>query len=119
MKDVNLVKAIHKARSILELGEGYTEESWKRAMDFLSKMAVAFYDLEPGRTFFPPAINPGPQGRINLYWSLQKFELLLNFPASPNQFPSCRGTDSLGVKIERELDDPEDYVAMARWMRYA
>jgi hypothetical protein len=75
MKDVNLVKAIHKARSILELGEGYTEEPWKRAMDFLSKMAVAFYDLEPGRTFFPPAINPGPQRRINLYWSLQKFEV--------------------------------------------
>jgi len=126
MKDVNLEKAIYDSRSILELGNnrdseggrGYAEETWNRATEFLWKMAEAF-DQEEGRTFFPPAINPGPDGSIDLHWKMLKFELSVNFPASPAQFPTCRGTDSYGVKIERELDDPEDYVAMARWMKHA
>jgi len=127
MKDVNLEKAIHKSRSVLELGDnwdgegscGYAEETWKRATEFLWKMAEVFYDQERGHTFFPPAINPGPQGSIDLHWDLPKFKLSMNFPASPAHFPSCRGTDSHGLEIKRELDDPEDYVAMARWMRHA
>lgn len=116
MKDVHLERAIEN--SIPKPGSGYTEETWKRATEFLWKMAE-FYDQEGGRTFFPPAINLGPQGSIDLHWDLQKFELSLNFPASPAQFPSCRGSDSYGVKIERELNDPKDYLAMARWMRHA
>lgn len=119
MKDVNLENTIDKSRSILESGEGYTVETWKRATEFLWKMAEVFYDREGGHIFYPPAIKPGPQGSIDLHWELQKFELLITFPASPAQFPSCYGTDSLGVPIKRELDDPEDYVAMARWVRYA
>jgi hypothetical protein len=127
MRDVNLKNAIDKSRSILELGDdwdgkgscGYAEETWKRATEFLWKMAEVFYDQEGGHTFFPPAINPGPDGSIDLHWKLQKFELLMNFPASPTQFPSCYGTDSYGVEIKRELNDPKDYVAMARWVRYA
>jgi hypothetical protein len=113
----NLERAIDKSRSILELGDnGIAEETWKRATEFLWRMAEAFYD-HGGHTFFPPKINPGPHGSIDFHWELQKFELSMNFPAV--QFPSCHGTDSHGVVINRELDDPEDYVMMGRWMRYA
>jgi hypothetical protein len=117
MKDVHLERAIEN--SMPKPGSGYTEETWKRATDFLWKTAEVFYDQLGGRTFFPPAINLGPYGSINLHWDQQKFELLLSFPASPSQFPSCRGTDSYGVPIKRELKDPKDYVAMAKWMRHA
>ncbi len=127
MKDINLENAIYKSRSILELGDnwdgegscGYAEETWKRATEFLWKMAEAFYDREGGSVFYPPAIQPGPHGSIDLHWKLRKFELLINFPASPAQFPSCYGTDSLGVEFKRKLKDPEDYVMMAHWARHA
>ena len=117
MKDVHLERAIEN--SMPKPGSGYTEETWKRAMEFLWKMAEVFYDRLGGRNFFPPAINPGPNGSIDLHWNQQKFELLLNFPASPVQFPSCHGADSYGVKHDRELNHPKDHVAMARWVMHA
>jgi hypothetical protein len=82
-------------------------------------MAETFYDREGGHTFFPPEIQPGSHGSIDLHWDLQKFKLSINIPASPEQFTSCQGTDSHGVEIKWELGHPEDYATMAWWMKYA
>lgn len=84
---VYLRDAIEESRSILTLEEnwdgegspGYSEETWKRAVDFLWDNAL-FLWREYGVKCGAPAIYGGPRGTIDLYWKTETRSLLINVP---------------------------------------
>ena len=83
-----LEEAISESKSILEievaLDEGidvqYSEETWKRAVKLLRKLAEMFW--EDNGTFLPvPSVGPADAGSIDLFWELEHLTLLINVPA--------------------------------------
>ena len=90
--DDALEREIESSRRITELeddwddcgSEGYTTDTWQRAVDYLHRMTAAARDAR--QTQLPvPAISPADSGTIDLYWANAAMcRLLINVPANPN-----------------------------------
>ena len=85
-----LEEAIGESKRILEIevapDDGidvqYSEETWKRSVKLLRKLAAMFW--EDNGTFLPvPSFGPADAGSIDLFWELKSLTLLINVPADP------------------------------------
>lgn len=95
-----LLEAIHKSRSILQLerdwdGEGspgFSEATLKRATDFLISSASRYW-RDHRKRLIAPRILPGPDGNIDLHWKTPRRELLISIPTNPAESASYYGDD--------------------------
>ena len=95
-----LAQAIQRSRRILELGDdwdeegspGYSEETWSRAVEFLT-VSKRRYWKETKKPVLVPTISPGPYGSIDLHWKTPNRELLINIPRNPEEPVSYYGDD--------------------------
>lgn len=92
--------AINRSRAMLELeddwdGEGspgYTEETWRRAVEIAVESAHGF--LELGEQPPPsPAISTGPDGSVDVLWRLGTKKLMINVPTGIDEPITCHGFD--------------------------
>jgi len=108
---------IERATRILELeddwdGEGssgYTEDTFNRAVEFLTEHSKGLWEL-CGSLLPVPRIGPGPDGSIDLHWKLPSHELLVNIPSDPNEVPTFYG-DNYGALKNRGTLEPKKFNA--------
>ena len=108
---------IERAKRILELeddwdGEGssgYSEDTFNRAVAFLTTHAEGFWE-SCGIRLPIPRIGPGPDGSIDLHWKLPSRELLVNIPADANEVPTFYG-DNYGALKNRGTLEPRKFNA--------
>lgn len=95
-----LAQTIQSSRRILELKDdwdeegspGYSEETWRRAVEFLI-VSRRRYWKETKKSILVPKISPGPYGSIDLHWKTPDRELLINIPKSLEEPASYYGDD--------------------------
>jgi hypothetical protein len=123
VKDVQLEKVIASSRSILELGDnwdeegspGYDEETWKRATQFVRKVAWA-YKKENGKWIDPPKITPGPDGSVDTRWKTPNRSLLINFPSNEFEPADFFGSDKGKDTIKGTLDLTSQNLWLLMWL---
>jgi len=117
-------EAVAKSRSILDMGEnwdgegatGYSEETWKRATQFLLRHAT-YILKELGTVIDIPVIGPGPDGSIDLHWKTDRFEMLLNFPKDVNERANFYGDDFGSIYIKGTLDPAAYHHGLLLWLK--
>lgn len=96
-----LDKVIESGKSrLLQLEDDYdgegsqapSEDTVKRATDFIKKIAFAVHSVS-GRVVEIPKILPGPGGSVDVCWKTDTFQLLVNFPENREEPASYYGDD--------------------------
>lgn len=122
-RHATLLNTIDASREIVNLrdnwdGEGatgYSDETWKRATDFLrSLMLLVLYETDAGRQV--PRINPADQGSIDLFWKSAERQLLINVPADADAPASYYGQDRYGNTISGLMHTGSPPLALAGWL---
>lgn len=85
-----------------EGSKGYTEETWKNAIDFLIDYATRVYETHR-QLIDIPRVSPGPDGSIDIDWETNEYGLLINIAESGN-FATYYGDSPNGQKIEGEFN---------------
>jgi hypothetical protein len=100
-------------------GEGspaYREETWRRAVSFLVRAAARLWEDYSVRIDAPRVLN-GPNGSIDLHWTTQNRELLVNVPADPHQLADYYGDDRTGGhRVQGDLDPTEPNTWLLMWL---
>jgi len=114
---------IEQAKRILELHEdwdgegspGYSEETLKRAIDFLDTHVE---QLWKSFGFRPPIprIGPGPDGSVDLHWKDASWELLVNIPRDINKMAAFYGDDYGVQKIRGTVESQKFNLVIAAWL---
>lgn len=107
----NLVKAIQKSESILELADNWDNEDSKsyseitllKSINFLTRCAIKI-QKDLGILIKTPHIFPGQNGSIDLLWNNCNSTLLINFPEGNNNIASFYGDDQKNSFIEGKFD---------------
>lgn len=95
---VELLDSIERSKAMLNIrdnwdGEGspgYSEDTWKRAVNFLLSMRrIAREQFQT--QIAAPVISPADQGSIDVFWRNSGRNLLINIPADPMQSASYYG----------------------------
>lgn len=115
-------KSVENSRGILTLepdeerGEaGYSEETWNRAVDFVTKNAKWLWDsLE--YVIDVPQILPGPDGSIDIHWDHPSFEMLINIPADPSAKAGFYGDDRGEIVIKGSFDQSKFNHGLLLWL---
>jgi hypothetical protein len=97
---------IRRAKSIPEIHgpEGlYSQETLDRAVAFL-RMHVERLWRSYGVRAPIPAIGPGPDGSVDIFWELAPWQLLVNIPANPNALATFYGHDQRQQKTKGSVD---------------
>lgn len=121
-----LTAAIERSREITELHDdwdnegspGYSEETWRRATDYLNKQIFACWDRH-GVVIPAPWITPGPDGSIDIHWQTDLYELLVNFPADASEPATFYGDDYGRMSIKGQFDprsQPAGHLALVSWL---
>lgn len=119
-----LTDAINESSSIPRLednwdGEGargYQYATWHRAVKFLIETAEWAWEVL-GDVVPPPKISPGPDGSIDLDWTLPHRELLINISEQIEQPAGFYGDDGdLGSPIEGKFHLGESHGWIAAWL---
>jgi hypothetical protein len=104
--------AVQSSRELLGLGEGWngeeasaiSEETWRRATEFLSRNAQFLWS-EHGVRIEAPRIVPVPDGTLDIHWKVAERELLVNIPAKVGERAKYYGDDGAGHHVvEGDLD---------------
>lgn len=117
-----VASTLRESRKILEFGDdwdgegspGYSEQTWKRAAQFLADNALVFYRKRAGRIPLP-AIHHGPEGSIDLYWNTAVRRLLVNIPADPNAAGTYHGSDGQS-EVKGRLGVPNENLWLMVWL---
>lgn len=117
---------IESSRRILELEDdfddegspGYSEQVWKRAVEFLAKNAKWLLEIY-GHLIDAPAILPGSGGSIDIHWDCPSYELLINFPADPQAMAGFYGDDRGEISIEGKFDPSTFNHGLLLWLAKA
>jgi hypothetical protein len=97
-----------------EEGQLYVKTTLDRAVAFL-KMHSDF--LKPYQLQLPvPHIGAGPGGSVDLHWKREKWELLVNIPASPDELASFYGDNYGAQKIKGSVDPGTFNFGIATWL---
>jgi len=115
--------AIKKSRQLLRLqldwdGEDsprISEETWRRATDFLWNQAKWLLE-EHDAVIDTPKIAPGPGGSIDIYWKTDVAELLVNIPVDQNSLLSFYGDTKAGSHISGSMKDSDYKRALWSWL---
>ena len=95
---------------------GYSEETWNRAVEFLTKNAKWLWDSF-GRVIDAPRILPGPDGSIDIHWDHPSFEILINIPADPGAKAGFYGDDRGEIAIKGSIDPSRfNHHGLLLWM---
>ena len=115
-------EAIESSRTILDLepdddqGEaGYSEETWNRAVEFVTKNAQWLWDSF-GFVIDAPQILPGPDGSIDIHWDRPSFEMLINIPADPRAQAGFYGDDRGEIAIKGSMDPSRFNQGLLLWL---
>jgi hypothetical protein len=117
-----LSKVIEKSRWMLDLRDNwddegspaYTEKTWKRAMTFLLKNAVALWQ-EKQLLINAPAVHNGPEGSIDIYWETPSKKLLINVPSDDSEPVKFYGYDTRGNEVKGTLNLSETNQWLILW----
>ena len=121
--NIALKAEIEQAKRILELeddwdGEGslgYSEDTFNRAIEFLTTHVERLWDTH--RIRLPiPRIGPGPDGSIDLHWKQPSWELLVNIPAAANERATFYGDNYEAHEIRGSLDPKNFNLGIATWL---
>jgi hypothetical protein len=105
-------EAVQASRELLGLREGWdgegaaaiSEETWKRATEFLFRNAQLLWN-ENGVRIEAPRIVPVPDGTLDIHWKVAKRELLVNIPSKAGERAKYYGDDGTGHHVvEGDLD---------------
>lgn len=115
-------RAIEDSRGILELetdvecGEvEYSEETWQRACQFLSKNAKWLWDSY-GCVIDAPRVLPGPSGSIDLHWDFPSYEMLINIPSQAASRAGFYGDDRGSISIKGTIDPGASKQPLFLWL---
>jgi len=105
----DLYNSIEKSKYILtledelddEIAEKYSAETWRKAISFISKLAIKIFK-QTEQIISTPKIYHGPKGSIDIYWENDSFNLLLNIPK--NGLGTFYGDDYGANKSEGVFD---------------
>jgi hypothetical protein len=117
-------RTIEKSRELLELppdwdGEGspnISEETWRRATDFLRNQAEWLLE-QVGVVIDTPQIAPGPNGSIDIYWRNASAELLVNIPVDKGATISFYGDTKAGSHIAGSMKDSDYNRGLWLWLK--
>jgi len=100
-----ILVAIQKSRGITALhddwdgegAQGYDVQTWERATQFLLNQATFAHDNR--YSIGVPRIAPADHGSIDIHWTSEGRELLVNIPADPNELGTYFGQKRSGDTI--------------------
>lgn len=98
-----------------ELSPTYSTAVWERAVRFLRDIAKLSYQ-RLGRIFDEPAIEPGPDGSVDLHWDHKSYELLINIPGDPGKAVEFYGDDRARTRFRGTLDPARPQLALVLWL---
>lgn len=109
-------------RNVLSLDElkdptniGYSEETLKRAVQFLTEHLLAIWSRY-GIIVPVPRIGPGPGGSVDLYWKQPSWELLINIPTDSHAPASFYGDNYGKQRIRGNLELRQFNLGIATWL---
>jgi hypothetical protein len=119
----SIVELVSAAKHILALQDnwdeegsiGYTESTWTRATDFVSNLAVGYWNTHHSR-FIPPRILPGPEGSIDIHWKAAGREVLINIPANDAIPAGYYGSGDAKESIKGKLDTSKSNLWILTWL---
>ena len=119
-EDQALRSEINRAKQMLETerddeGPIFSTETLSTAAFFLTAQSNQFRQIFGS---FPPApaIGPGPNASVDIYWKQESWELLVNFPAESNR-PATFYGDNYGIqKIKGSLDTKSFNNGIIQWL---
>jgi hypothetical protein len=103
--------------SLEEEGEAdiYSQKTLDRASAFL-KVHMSWSWNASGTLAPIPAIGPGPNGSVDLYWTTSRRKLLVNIPASEDASATFYGDDNHRQKIKGSFDANDLSLAVIAWL---
>jgi hypothetical protein len=99
-----------------EGGQGYSIDTWERATRFLRKQVEV---LEDDFCCIPvplPQIAPADNGSIDLHWSFDNRQLLVNIPSDSSNLATYFGENSKGETVAGKLDPGHHNFTLAAWL---
>lgn len=119
----DILSMIEESRKILdwmddwdeERSPGYTEDTWRRATDFVRRNAADLWYYY-GIIMDPPKVLPGPNGSIDIHWQGPNHELLINVPPDINQMATFYGDDRSGNIIKGRLNTSTRNQWLIMWL---
>ena len=120
-----LDKILESSRRVLDLqhdwdGEGarpIAESTWRRAVDFLRRTADTLWSKHNLR-MEGPSLVPLADGSLDLHWKLPNRELLVNIPATNEEWASFYGDNRLGGNtVEGKLNTEAPNQWLFVWTR--
>ena len=94
---------------------GYSEETLKRAVDFLTEHLLTIWSRQC--VMVPvPRFGIGPNESVDLYWKQPSWELLINIPADPAALASFYGDDYGSQRIKGSFEPREFNLGIATWL---
>jgi len=121
----HFVEPIDASRAILKLesnwdaegSPGYAEVTWRRAIHLVVESATQFW-RHFRMTVPEPMIMKGPEGSIDILWTADRRELLVNVPAEPDEPIRAAGRhiDSKTTSIEASNEASDDNEWMLAWL---
>jgi hypothetical protein len=115
--DPELDSEIERAEALLQSEEelsAHSKDTLERVRLFLRMQArgmkARFRKIAP-----VPAIELGPNGSFDLHWKMVNWELLVNFPADPNQRGSFYADDYGSQTSRGHFDQKVFNLVIAAW----
>jgi hypothetical protein len=84
-------------------GEGspaYLEETWRRSVQTVLRTASDVWKHRGGIILPLPALTPGPDQSIDIYWDLEDRTLLVNVPNEPDVLAQWYGKSDKGLETK-------------------
>jgi hypothetical protein len=100
-----------------EGSEGYSVETWERAIELLLRMSDLLEE-ESFRNPIPmPKINPANKGSIDLFWDLDDCSMLINIP-SKEGFATYYGEHKEKEIMSGKFEKNYDFIVenISRWL---
>jgi hypothetical protein len=123
-KKEEIENLINSARWILSLeddwddegSQGYTMDTWLRAINFLKKQLEVLKDDFCCHPTPLPQIAPANKGSIDLSWELTDRQLLVNIPSDPSRLATYFGENDIGETTSGRLNIDRQNFALAMWL---
>lgn len=97
-------------------GTPVSRATFDRAIAFLKKESSQLW-VRTGVTLPAPTMGLGPDGSIDLFWSSENVELLINVPADSEELATYYGTDNRQQTIKGYLNLSTYSPMVAAWIR--
>jgi hypothetical protein len=117
-------EAVQASREVLRLEADWngeeaatiSEETWRRATEFLSRNAQFLWNEHSVR-IETPRIVPVPDGTLDIHWKVAERELLVNIPAQAGVRATYYGDDGSGHHVvEGDLDTAAPNHWLLMWL---